>query len=215
MGRLFSLVTLLTSILGADAGYSQSAVTGLPSSGEIIERYQDDTRGRHPVPVLLQKVMVGMYDPDFFRTELPQYSRTTLKASERVRSVREVRKTGVLANAFAVSNTLSREEIVNWHTNTVYWGRSCYRPNDAALVYFGKEIDGLSLGEIAYLAGIVIAPSHFDPERHPDRAIERRNATLKELAKTSFFSEDEIADAVLEDLDFVHPLGKCDRPRDR
>ncbi|KUJ76718.1 hypothetical protein AVO44_19300 [Ruegeria profundi] len=122
---------------------------------------------------------------------------------------------GLLATGFAVSKTLSREETMNWYINTLYWGRSCYRPNDAALVYFGKEIDDLSLGETAYLVGIVIAPSNFDPDRYPDLADERRNVTLDELAKTVFFSEDEIANAVLEDLNFAHPLEKCDRPRER
>jgi len=199
----------------ASASYGESPDLGLPSTEEIIELYTADTNGRASVPELLQKVMVGVYDPEFFTTELPQYSRTTLKVSQQIRSIREVRKMGVLATAFVVSNTLSREEIVNWYTNTLYWGRSCYRPNDAALMYFGEEIDDLSLGEIAYLVGIVIAPSHFDPERHPDRAIERRNAALNELEKTSFFSEKEITDAALEDLVFVYPLGKCDRPRER
>jgi len=57
--------------------------------------------------------------------------------------------------------------------------------------YFGLSIENLDLHQIALLVAIVKGPSFYDPRRHPERAVERRNWVLALMAENKFISENE------------------------
>jgi penicillin-binding protein 1B len=77
-----------------------------------------------------------------------------------------------------------KEEILETYLNEIYLGqdrdRAIHGVGLAALHYFGKTVDQLSLAESAMLVGMVKGPGAYDPYRHPDRALERRNLVLRE-----------------------------------
>jgi penicillin-binding protein 1B len=78
----------------------------------------------------------------------------------------------------------SKEEILETYLNEIYLGqdrdRAVHGVGLAALHYFGKSVQHLTLAESALLVGIVRGPTFYDPYRQPARALERRNLVLRE-----------------------------------
>jgi penicillin-binding protein 1B len=71
---------------------------------------------------------------------------------------------------------------------------------EAAQVYFGKDVHQLDLAECAMLAGIIQRPSYFNPFRHADRVIERRNLVLDSMVETGAITKDQAERAKAEPL---------------
>jgi len=77
-----------------------------------------------------------------------------------------------------------KSEILETYLNEIYLGqdrdRAIHGIGLASLHYFGKTIEHLTLAESALLVGMVKGPAIYDPYRHPQRALERRNTVLRE-----------------------------------
>jgi penicillin-binding protein 1B len=71
---------------------------------------------------------------------------------------------------------------------------------EASQAYFGKDVRQLDLAECALLAGIIQRPSYFNPFRHPDRTIERRNLVLDSMVETGAITKDQAERAKAEPL---------------
>ena len=80
----------------------------------------------------------------------------------------------------AVKATRSNDkmEILGAYMNTIYFGRGAYGIQTAAQAYFGIDAQGLSISQAAMLAGLIPAPSAWDPEQNLDRATQRWNYVL-------------------------------------
>ena len=83
---------------------------------------------------------------------------------------------------------LTKEQILEIYLNQIFLGRNAYGVQAAARAYFNKDVRELSLAEFAYLAILPKAPSNYDPVRHRDRALERRNWVLGEMARNGFIT---------------------------
>jgi membrane peptidoglycan carboxypeptidase len=80
------------------------------------------------------------------------------------------RKFKELAIAVKVDRQYSKDQILEWYLNTIYFGRGAYGIQAAAQTYFGKDIDKLSVGEGAVLASSIRSPALYDPQSHPETA---------------------------------------------
>ncbi len=92
-----------------------------------------------------------------------------------------------------LESTLEKDEILEWYVNLVYFGYD-FPYNicgiyEASRHYFGKTPDLLTLPEAALLAGIIPAPSYFDPFNHPERAKRRRNHILNSMHEDGHISD--------------------------
>jgi penicillin-binding protein 1B len=78
-----------------------------------------------------------------------------------------------------------KNEILETYLNEIYLGqdrnRAIHGVGLAAQFYFGKPVQQLTLPESALLVGMIKGPSIYDPRRHPQRALERRNLVLSEM----------------------------------
>jgi len=83
------------------------------------------------------------------------------------------RKTREIVWAIKADRTYSKDEILEFYLNTIYFGRGAWGIEAAAQVYFGVPASGLSLEQGAVLAGVIKAPSYYDPRNNPQRAKER------------------------------------------
>ena len=99
-----------------------------------------------------------------------------------------------------IESVLSKEQILELYLNQIFLGRNAYGVQAAARAYFGKDVDELSLAQSAYLAVLPKAPSNYDPVRRPERALERRNWVLAEMARNGFITEAQRAAAAAEPL---------------
>lgn len=101
----------------------------------------------------------------------------------------------------------SKEEIMEWYLNYIYLGDRCNGVYTAALNYFGKELDELTLAECASLISITQNPSLRNPYRFPEYNLQRRNLTLEMMCEQGMISEAERDAAIAEELDLKREVG--------
>ncbi len=77
-----------------------------------------------------------------------------------------------------IEHHYSKEEILELYLNNIYFGNRAKGIEAASRQYFGHPARELTLPEAALLAGLPKAPTHYDPRRHPDEALTRRNLVL-------------------------------------
>ncbi len=80
------------------------------------------------------------------------------------------RKFKELVIAVKVDHQYSKDQILEWYLNTIYFGRGAYGIQAAAQTYFGKDVGKLTLAEGAVLAASIRSPALYDPQGHPDAA---------------------------------------------
>lgn len=96
--------------------------------------------------------------------------------------------------AIWLEQNYTKEEILELYFNRVYFGAGATGIEAAAQTYFGVSARNLSLGQAAMLAGILPAPSAYNPKTNPDRAKERQRLTLNSMAEEGYITREE-ADA--------------------
>ncbi|WP_052726464.1 PBP1A family penicillin-binding protein [Devosia epidermidihirudinis] len=89
----------------------------------------------------------------------------------------------------------TKEEILELYMNRVYFGAGATGIEAAAQTYFGVSARNLSLGQAAMLAGILPAPSAYNPKNNPERAKERQRLTLNSMAQEGYITRDEASAA--------------------
>lgn len=98
------------------------------------------------------------------------------------------RKLKELLITLKLSTIYDKRQIINMYLNDVYFGEGAYGVEAASQRYFGHSVKSLSLPEAALLAGLVNAPSYYDPFVHPQAAIARRNLVLQQMATLHYIS---------------------------
>ncbi len=102
--------------------------------------------------------------------------------------------------AVRMEKVFTKDKILELYLNEIYLGNRSYGVAAAALNYFGKPLDELSLAQIAYLAALPKGPANYDPVRKKARAVARRNWVLGRMAVNGYVTEDMAAAARDEDL---------------
>jgi penicillin-binding protein 1B len=114
------------------------------------------------------------------------------------------RKAREAAIAIAIERRYSKDEILSAYLNGIYLGQhggfAVYGVGAAARSFFGKDVERLTLGEAATLAGIIRAPNTYSPVQHPDRARERRIAVLRQMRDLGMLDDKRLAQASQERL---------------
>jgi len=105
--------------------------------------------------------------------------------------------------AYKIEDALTKQQILELYLNQIALGRNAFGVEAAAHAYFDKELDELTLGQMAYLALLPKGPSNYDPVRHPDRALERRAYVLGEMLRNDFITRAQYQAAMAEPLGTV------------
>lgn len=85
----------------------------------------------------------------------------------------------------------SKDEILRLYLNTVYFGHSSWGIWAASQKYFQKTPDKLSITEAATLVGLLQSPGLYDPAKHPEKTLARRNEVLHNLVEVEKLSNKE------------------------
>jgi penicillin-binding protein 1A len=112
--------------------------------------------------------------------------------------------------AFRIENALSKERILELYLNEIYLGYNSYGVAAAALNYFDKSLDQLTIEEAAYLAALPKAPNNYHPVRKREAAIARRNWVIGRMMEDGHVAADVGAAAQASDL-IVHEAGTQSR----
>jgi len=116
-----------------------------------------------------------------------------------------IRKAKEAILSWRIEQAFSKDDILYLYLNQIFLGRGSYGVASASWRYFNKQLDELTLGEAAMLAGLPKAPSTYAPHLNPERAKKRRNTVLRQLAQSGLASQEDVALALDEPL-IVSPL---------
>lgn len=97
--------------------------------------------------------------------------------------------------AFRISKVLPKDTVLELYLNDIYLGYGSYGVASAALNYFNKSMDELTLEEAAYLAALPKGPANYQPSRHYDAAVERRNWVIGRMLADGYITPEEAASA--------------------
>ncbi len=100
--------------------------------------------------------------------------------------------------AIKIEHVLSKEQIIERYLNEISYGNNYYGVKTAADGYFHKNLNELTLKEIAILVGLPNAPSYYNPLRHYERALNRANNVLYRMKSLGWISEKDYLKAVKE-----------------
>jgi penicillin-binding protein 1A len=148
-------------------GIARAAVTNLKNIGQ----------GRRPVgaSTITQQVAKNM-----LLTNEVSYER---KAKEAILALR-------------INRALSKDQVLELYLNEIYLGHRAYGVAAAALYYFDKPLDRLTIAEAAYLAALPKAPNNYNPFRHPERAVQRRNYVIGRMLEDDYITAAEAEEAL-------------------
>lgn len=105
------------------------------------------------------------------------------------------RKFSEIFLSLRIEHDLTKQEILELYLNKIYMGNRAYGVGAAAMVYYGKAVNELSLPQIAMIAGLPKAPSRYNPLADPERSIQRRDYVLGRMNKLGFITDAEEQDA--------------------
>lgn len=114
------------------------------------------------------------------------------------------RKLVEIFRALEFENKYSKDDILEWYLNIIPLGQRCYGVQAASRVYFGKNVEELSLAECASLIGITNNPSMYDPYLNPEANKERQETILYAMLKQGYISETQYEQARNEELVLVN-----------
>jgi penicillin-binding protein 1A len=105
------------------------------------------------------------------------------------RKIREALLAGKIEEAY------TKDEILYFYLNQIYYGHNAYGAEAAARVYFDKHVEDLTLAECATLAGLPRSPGRFSPYADPDEALTRRNTVLAKMYELGYIDRGRYEEA--------------------
>ena len=215
---------------GQLADYKPSVVTRVHGGdGRLLAEYAKERRVFVPVevmPKLLIKAFLSSEDKNFYSHQGIDVKSLlsaafdnliNLTSGRRPRGAstitQQVAKNFMLTNevsierkikeailAFRIEKALSKNRILELYLNEIYLGFGSYGVAAAALNYFDKSLDELSVAEVAYLAALPKAPNNYHPVRKKKAALARRNWVIQQMHKNGFISNNTMTKEQLTPL---------------
>ncbi len=115
-------------------------------------------------------------------------------------TVKWERKVEEIFIAMALEKKYSKEEILEFYINNIFFSNGYYGIQAASQGYFNKDVDELDLSQTAFLCGIPNSPGSYDPLLHEDNALKRRDLILKNMYENELITEEEYEQAKSEKI---------------
>ena len=101
---------------------------------------------------------------------------------------RVIQKTKEWIISVTLERNFTKEEIIAMYLNTTEFSSNAYGIKVAAETYFDTTTDSLNILQSAVLVGMLQNPSYYNPQRHPENALRKRNEVLSKLFKHQYIS---------------------------
>jgi membrane peptidoglycan carboxypeptidase len=111
-----------------------------------------------------------------------------------------------VALAVKLDHDFSKTQILAMYLDAAYFGDGAYGVTEAAQHYFGVSPEALTWAQATLLAGLVQAPTSYDPHGHLHVALERRSHVLARMVATGAMSQSEADAVAAEPLDPAVPF---------
>ena len=103
--------------------------------------------------------------------------------------------------AIKMTKKYTKEQIMEFYCNDICFANAYYGIEAAAKGYFNKSSQQLSLSEMAYICAIPNSPEYYNPYKHPERALERRDKILSDMYSLGYITESEYNEALNEEIE--------------
>ncbi len=226
-GGAYVALTLDLPQIKSLESYQPSAITKIYSSDQqlLAEVYIEK---RNPVPLssvppMLVKALLATEDRKFYQhrgialkgiiramltnirsgrfaqgaSTLTQQLAKTLFLTPRKTLTRKL-KEAILA--LQLERRYTKDEILALYLNQVYFGSGAWGVSSAARIFFGKQLQNLTLAECALIAGMPKAPSRYSPLTNIDLAVKRRNLVLKQMHDLKLIDQEQYTIAINEPI---------------
>lgn len=107
--------------------------------------------------------------------------------------------------AWELEKKYTKQQILEYYLNNIFFANSYYGIGAAAKGYFNKDLDEVSISEAAFLCAIPNSPSYYDPRSNYDHTIERRDKILKDMHELGYINDIELEMALEENIELVTP----------
>lgn len=133
-----------------------------------------------------------------------QLARTIFLSTERTWE----RKVEEMYIALELEQKYEKDDILEYYLNNVYFANGYYGIEAASQGYFSRSVDKLELSEVAFLCAIPNNPSLYDPIKHADNTIKRRDRILGNMLEDGVITEGEYQEAISYEivLDCAEPI---------
>lgn len=217
LGLYFYLAPQLPSVEGLSDTRLQVPLRIYSSDGALLGEFGEKRRipkTLDEIPVLMQQAFLAAEDNRFYEHDGVDYqgilravinlvktgergqggSTITMQLARNFYLTKEktyTRKIREIFLALKIEQELSKQEILELYLNKIYLGNRAYGVAAAAYIYYGKNLDELSIAQIAMIGGLPKAPSRYNPVVNPERALSRRNYVLSRMRSLDFISAEE------------------------
>jgi len=107
--------------------------------------------------------------------------------------------------AMRIERVFSKDEILEFYLNNIYWGHNNYGVQTAAETYFGKSASELTLAEAAMMAGLIQAPETYSPFVNYENTKKRQKVVLRRMRELGWISEEQEQEALAQPLLVAKP----------
>ncbi|MCE3232547.1 MAG: penicillin-binding protein [Rickettsiaceae bacterium] len=216
------------------ANYSPPTVTRLyAADGRLMEEYAKEKRLFVPINAIPKRVsnaFLSAEDKNFYKNpgiDLESIIRAAFKNIANMGNnkslvggstiTQQVVKNFLLSNeksldrkikeailSFRITQSYPKDKILELYLNEIYLGNRSYGVAAAALDYFNKSMDELTIEEAAMLASLPKAPSSLDPRKFPDKAKARRDWVIGRMVEDGYINEVEALLAMSKPITVVN-----------
>ena len=110
------------------------------------------------------------------------------------------RKVKEIFLAVGLEKKYTKNEILEFYINNIYFANGYYGIQAASNGYFGRPVGELDLSEIAFLCGIPNSPRDYDPLKRFDNAMIRRDSVLLQMKNSGFITKEEYEEALSKEI---------------
>lgn len=107
--------------------------------------------------------------------------------------------------AWELEKKYTKQQILEFYLNNIFFSNGYYGIGAAAKGYFNKDLDELSISEVAFLCSIPNSPTYYDPRTNYDHTIDRRNKILKDMYGQGYINDVELDMALNENIVLADP----------
>lgn len=111
------------------------------------------------------------------------------------------RKVKEMFVSWELEKKYSKDEIMEFYVNNIFYANNCYGIESASLKYFNQSVSECSVSQIAFLCAIPNSPTRMNPLEHPENTLERRDAILEAMYDNKKLSKEEYEAALAEKIE--------------
>lgn len=126
-------------------------------------------------------------------------------------TVKWERKVEEIFIATALEKKYSKEELLEFYINNIYFSNGYYGIQAASRGYFSKDVTELTLSETAFLCSVPNSPGSYDPLTHMENTLKRRDLILQNMYEDDYIGKQEYEQALAETITLNQPRNSFTR----